>query len=166
MVAAAALPMRRADEPLTLVRAADDILARRGEPALATLRRALVKGGRGLPDGEASGEAVHDPLEVAVAEPEGLAEPEPGAVADGLLVGDPEPDKEAKLVGVAVPDWDPLAGAVLVEVADGVADAEEVAEAEDEEPTWEGFFTGTFLRSAQCSYRTVPVPGTGPVCER
>ena len=54
VVAAAALPMRRADEPLTLVRAADDILARRGEPALATLRRALVKGGRGLPDGEAA----------------------------------------------------------------------------------------------------------------
>ena len=51
IVAAAGLPFRRGDEPLLLVTAADAALARRGEPALASLRRALRAGGRALPAG-------------------------------------------------------------------------------------------------------------------
>ena len=53
--AAAALPVRRADEPLALIRAADDVLARRGDAVRAALRRVLRA--RAVSRGEAPGEA-------------------------------------------------------------------------------------------------------------
>ena len=55
--ASAALPMRRADEPLMLIRSADDVVSRRGEAALSALQRALKRGGRREKrDGEGGGE--------------------------------------------------------------------------------------------------------------